>query len=169
MFLRMSFCVLKKWRTDREGCWSGFWTDEPKLSHVLIEISVGKSLFHLNDDILLSFMLTISQLFETWYRDSLYSTGCSWRLKYRRHQYLVMLFISSWYLATCFDQPWSSSVLNWNKQDRQHTYKVTLRRVCESLLPWKSSKHYIFVCVCAVVRTCVCGGPGAWACACACV
>ena len=35
-----------------------------------------------------------------------------------------------------------------DEQDRQCTYCVILRRVRESLFPWKSNK-YIFVCVCA--------------------
>jgi hypothetical protein len=34
-------------------------------------------------------------------------------------------------------------------------YNIILRRVCESLLPWKSKKHYMFVCVCV----CACGCP----------
>ena len=33
------------------------------------------------------------------------------------------------------------------KQDRQCTYNVTLRRVCEQKLPWKSNTYCIFVCV----------------------
>ena len=42
------------------------------------------------------------------------------------------------------------------KQHRQCTYNVTLRRVRESLLPWKSNKYCIFVrvCVCAHVHNC---------------
>ena len=32
---------------------------------------------------------------------------------------------------------------------------VTLRLIGESLLPWKSNKHYILVCVCMFVRACV--------------
>ena len=48
-----------------------------------------------------------------------------------------------------------------NKQYRQCTYNATLKRVHESLLPWKSNKYYIFVCV----HACVC--PGVWVCACA--
>jgi hypothetical protein len=44
----------------------------------------------------------------------------------------------------------------YNKeQQRQCTYNVTLRRVRELLLPWRSNKYYIFVCVCVDVRTCV--------------
>ena len=38
-------------------------------------------------------------------------------------------------------------------------YNVTLRRIRETLLPWKSNKYYIFLCVCACARprfrTCV--------------
>ena len=49
-------------------------------------------------------------------------------------------------------------------QYRQCTYNATVRRVCESLLPWNSNKYYIFVCVCVRARACVC--PGAWACTC---
>ena len=37
-------------------------------------------------------------------------------------------------------------------EDGQCTYNVTLRRVRESWLPWKSRKHHKFVCVCACVR-----------------
>jgi hypothetical protein len=44
------------------------------------------------------------------------------------------------------------------KQDSQCTYNITLRRVCESLLLWKSSKYYIFVCV----HVHKCGCPGTW-------
>jgi hypothetical protein len=47
----------------------------------------------------------------------------------------------------------SIAVLFKKKQDRQCTYNVTLRRVRESLLPWKSSKYYISVYMCA--RECV--------------
>jgi hypothetical protein len=65
------------------------------------------------------------------------------------------------------------------KQDRQCAYNVTIRRVRESLLVWKSNKYYIFVCVCprargsgrmhACVCVCVCMGGlhGKRACACA--
>ena len=45
------------------------------------------------------------------------------------------------------------------KQDRQRTYNVTLRRVRETLLPWKSNQYCIFLCVFA----------HAWVTACACV
>ena len=38
-----------------------------------------------------------------------------------------------------------------SSQDRQCTYNVTLRRVRELLLPWKSNEYYIFVCVCVWV------------------
>jgi hypothetical protein len=38
-----------------------------------------------------------------------------------------------------------------DKQDRQCTYNVTLRRVRESPLPWKSSIMYFCVCVCVCV------------------
>jgi hypothetical protein len=41
------------------------------------------------------------------------------------------------------------------EQDRQCTYNVTIRRVRESLLPWKSSKYYLLVCVCMGARKCV--------------
>jgi hypothetical protein len=34
-------------------------------------------------------------------------------------------------------------------------YDVTLRRVRESLLPWKSNKYYLLVCVCVGARTCL--------------
>jgi hypothetical protein len=34
-------------------------------------------------------------------------------------------------------------------QDTQYTYNVTLKRLRESLLPWKSNKYYIFVRACA--------------------
>ena len=30
------------------------------------------------------------------------------------------------------------------KLDRQYTYNITLRRVRELFLPWKSNKYYIF-------------------------
>jgi hypothetical protein len=46
-------------------------------------------------------------------------------------------------------------------QDRQCTYDVTLRRIRESLLPWKCN---LSVCVCACVLTYVCGCPAALAC-----
>ena len=36
-------------------------------------------------------------------------------------------------------------------QDRQCTCNVTLRRICESLLSWKSNKHCIFMCLCVRV------------------
>jgi hypothetical protein len=38
------------------------------------------------------------------------------------------------------------------EQGRQITLNVTVRRVRESLLPWKRNKYYIFVCAC--VRAC---------------
>ena len=43
-----------------------------------------------------------------------------------------------------------------NKQDIQLTYNVTLGRVRELLLPWKSNKNYIFLFVCACSRACAC-------------
>ena len=56
-----------------------------------------------------------------------------------------------------------------SQQDGQCTYNVTLRRVRESLLPWKSNKYYMLVCWCMRARACVraCGYRGAWTCACA--
>jgi hypothetical protein len=42
-------------------------------------------------------------------------------------------------------------------------YNLTLRRVRELLLLWKSSKYYLLVCVCACVRSY--GYRGACACA----
>jgi hypothetical protein len=45
----------------------------------------------------------------------------------------------------------SSTDAVWT-QDKQCTYNVTLRRVHESLLPWKSNTYCIFVCVCVHVR-----------------
>jgi hypothetical protein len=39
------------------------------------------------------------------------------------------------------------------KQDTQYKYNVTMRRVRESWLPWKSKKYYLLICVC--VRACV--------------
>jgi hypothetical protein len=48
-----------------------------------------------------------------------------------------------------------------HKQYRQQcTYNATLKSVHESLLPWKSNKYCIFVCV----HACVC--PGVWVCTC---
>jgi hypothetical protein len=38
------------------------------------------------------------------------------------------------------------------QQDRQCTYNVILRRVCELLLPWKTNTYYIFMCVCVRAR-----------------
>jgi hypothetical protein len=43
-------------------------------------------------------------------------------------------------------------------QDRQCTYNVTLRRVRELLLPWKSNEYYIFVCVCVYIYIYIQGG-----------
>ena len=42
-------------------------------------------------------------------------------------------------------------------QDSRCTYNVTMRRVRQSLLPWKSNKYYTFVtvCVCARMGGCV--------------
>jgi hypothetical protein len=37
------------------------------------------------------------------------------------------------------------------KQKGQCMYNVTLRRVRESLLPWKSNNYYLLVCVCVHV------------------
>ena len=55
------------------------------------------------------------------------------------------------------------SVLSWShrmyqpqrmrERERQCTYNVILRRVHESLLPWRSNKYYLLVCVC--VRACM--------------
>jgi hypothetical protein len=46
---------------------------------------------------------------------------------------------------------YSFGIINWKlcetEQDRQCTYNVTMRRVCESLLQWKSNTYYIYVCV----------------------
>ena len=46
-------------------------------------------------------------------------------------------------------------ILPKSKQDKQCTYNVTLTRVRESLLPWKSNKYYVFVCVCGRVGVCM--------------
>jgi hypothetical protein len=51
------------------------------------------------------------------------------------------------------------------KQDRQWTYNVTFRRICEKLLPWKSNKHYTYICVCV----CVWDSVGACVCVLVCV
>ena len=58
----------------------------------------------------------------------------------------------------------------WQIQDRQCTYNVTMRRVCETLLQWKSKKYYIFlcVCVCGWVGGCRCSYKDACVCLCAC-
>ena len=40
------------------------------------------------------------------------------------------------------------------KQDRQCTHNVTPRRFSESLLPWKSNKYSLLVCVCMHERAC---------------
>jgi hypothetical protein len=55
------------------------------------------------------------------------------------------------------------NVLSWSRRmyqpqrmrerERQCTYNVTLRRVHESLLPWRSNMCYLLVCVC--VRACM--------------
>ena len=37
----------------------------------------------------------------------------------------------------------------------QCTYNVTLRRVRESLLPWKRNMYYLLVCLCMRYRACV--------------
>jgi hypothetical protein len=37
----------------------------------------------------------------------------------------------------------------------QYRYNVTMRRVCESLLPWKRNK-YLHICLCVCVCVCVC-------------
>jgi hypothetical protein len=39
-----------------------------------------------------------------------------------------------------------------SRTTRMCTYNVISRRVRESLLPWTSNKHYIFVCVCMFAR-----------------
>jgi hypothetical protein len=39
--------------------------------------------------------------------------------------------------------------LNIPEQTRQCAYNIILRRVRQTLLPWKNIKYYIFVCVCA--------------------
>jgi hypothetical protein len=36
------------------------------------------------------------------------------------------------------------------KQKGQCTYNVTVKRVHESFLPWKSNKYYLLVCVCVL-------------------
>ena len=54
-----------------------------------------------------------------------------------------------------------------SEQDRQCTCNVTPTRVRESLLPWKSNKCYIFVCVYVRARARAFLCPGAWACVCA--
>jgi hypothetical protein len=47
-----------------------------------------------------------------------------------------------------------------SKQGRQCTYNVILRRIRETLLPWKSNKYYTFVCMCARARVHACVVPG---------
>ena len=52
------------------------------------------------------------------------------------------------------------------KEDKTDNARITKhRRFRESLLPWKSNKYYILVCV----RALECVFSGEWACACACV
>jgi hypothetical protein len=63
-----------------------------------------------------------------------------------------------------------NSPLTHIKQERQFMYNVTLRRIRELLLPWKSNTDYLLVRV--SVRACpacmpASGYPGSWACACA--
>jgi hypothetical protein len=43
------------------------------------------------------------------------------------------------------------------ERQKQCTYNVTLRRIHELLLPWKTNNYYIFVCMCVCVpgRACV--------------
>ena len=40
------------------------------------------------------------------------------------------------------------------QRQKQCSYNVTLRRLHELLLPWKTNNYYIFVCVCVCVRMC---------------
>ena len=61
---------------------------------------------------------------------------------------------TNWYLTI---KQHSISVRSLH-EDTQCAYNVTLRCVCESLLPWKSNKDDIFACVCSrgSGRVCVC-------------
>ena len=52
------------------------------------------------------------------------------------------------YPSLVLDPSCVSEKVGPNKQDRKYTYNVTMRRVHESLLPWKSNECYIFVSMC---------------------
>ena len=56
------------------------------------------------------------------------------------------------FISQCLTSAGTTLCHTKNQQDRQCTYNVTLRRVSELLLPWKSFKCYIFFCVCARAR-----------------
>ena len=53
---------------------------------------------------------------------------------------------------------WTGGTYRKSKQDRQCMYNVTLRRVREPLLMWKSNKYFLLLSVC--VRACVCACAG---------
>ena len=95
-------------------------------------------------------------------------TVCAWLVMNTR----VILWsdYQTWLLKSFGHEKSIGVISQQNKQEKldgQYTCNVTLRRVRESLLLWKSYKYYLLVC--AFVRVCVraCGYPGAWACACA--
>jgi hypothetical protein len=56
---------------------------------------------------------------------------------------------------------WNLLGNRWKFVTRQ-TYNVTLRRVHEIIVAWKSNRFYIFLCVRARARACVCVGGGCW-------
>jgi hypothetical protein len=74
------------------------------------------------------------------------NTGYEAKLSQVRPISVQFQFFSNSY--TKFHTPESSN----NKHGRQCTCNVTLRRVRKSLLPWKSNKYYLLICVCVRAR-----------------
>jgi hypothetical protein len=74
---------------------------------------------------------------------------------------LLSNFCRSWILVWLLIQPKHVALKPCVIQDSWFVYNLSFRRVRQSLLPWKSSTYYIFVCVCVRVRACIC--VGVWA------
>jgi hypothetical protein len=70
---------------------------------------------------------------------------------------LAAVLLNIWVLRDLALCRWASSTWRFEHhlhcpQDRQCTCNVTMRSARESLLPWKSNKYYMCVCVCVRAR-----------------
>ena len=79
---------------------------------------------------------------------------------YQSHCYLIQSVRNTMWHHTCY--------YCIDRKNKSGIALVILKRAGESLLPWKSNKYYVFVCVRvrAPARVRACGCLNAWACTC---